>query len=69
MIDMESRKGKVFEYKTITVSPDGIRVKGDDISDKIEKLCLIFKGNFFTFIFSIVFVVILVSKISVSIIS
>ena len=35
---MESRKGKVFEYKTITISPDGIRVKGDDISSKIADL-------------------------------
>jgi hypothetical protein len=27
-----------FEYKTITIFPDGIRVKGDDISDKIAVL-------------------------------
>jgi hypothetical protein len=27
-----------FEYKTITIFPDGIRVKGDDISDKIAAL-------------------------------
>ena len=27
-----------FEYKTITIIPDGIRIKGDDISDKITEL-------------------------------
>lgn len=27
-----------FEYKTITIYPDGIRVKGDDISTKIAQL-------------------------------
>jgi hypothetical protein len=29
---------KEFEYKTVTISPDGIRVKGDDISCKIADL-------------------------------
>ena len=32
------RRKSHFEYKTITIYPDGIRVKGDDISTKIAKL-------------------------------
>ena len=28
----------VYEYKIISVSPEGIRVKGDDVSDKLAKL-------------------------------
>jgi hypothetical protein len=35
---LDYKKKEKFEYKTITVSPDGIRVKGDDISDKIADL-------------------------------
>jgi len=35
---LDSNKKERFEYKTMTVSPDGIRVKGDDISDKIVDL-------------------------------
>ena len=27
-----------FEYKTTTIFPDGIRIKGDDISDRIADL-------------------------------
>lgn len=38
MLDIESNKDKIFEYKTTTISPDGIRVKGDDISIKIADL-------------------------------
>ena len=28
----------IYEYKIISVSPEGIRVKGDDVSDKLAKL-------------------------------
>lgn len=28
----------MFEYKTISLSPDGIRVKGDDVSEKLSLL-------------------------------
>jgi len=28
----------MFEYKTISVSPDGIRVKGDDMSERLSEL-------------------------------
>ncbi len=32
-----------YEYKSISLSPDGIRVKGDDVSEKlasmIDKVC------------------------------
>ncbi|MDG0964379.1 MAG: DUF4177 domain-containing protein [Opitutales bacterium] len=27
-----------FEYKTISISPVGIRIKGDDISEKLAEL-------------------------------
>ena len=38
MPELDFKINQTFEYKTITVSPDGIRVKGDDISDKIADL-------------------------------
>ena len=38
MPELDYKINQTFEYKTITVSPDGIRVKGDDISDKIAHL-------------------------------
>ena len=28
----------IYEYKIISVFPEGIRVKGDDVSDKLAKL-------------------------------
>lgn len=28
----------MFEYKTISVSPEGIRVKGDDMSERLSEL-------------------------------
>lgn len=28
----------IYEYKTVSVSPEGIRVKGDDVSDKLARL-------------------------------
>jgi len=27
-----------YEYKSISLTPDGIRVKGDDITEKLESL-------------------------------
>jgi hypothetical protein len=38
MPELDYKTNQTFEYKTITVSPDGIRVKGDDISYKIADL-------------------------------
>ncbi|MBT3668550.1 MAG: DUF4177 domain-containing protein [Opitutae bacterium] len=38
MIEVNYKEVASFEYKTITISPDGIRVKGDDISGKIADL-------------------------------
>ena len=38
MPELDYKTDQTFEYKTITVSPDGIRVKGDDISYKIADL-------------------------------
>jgi hypothetical protein len=29
---------KQFEYKTVSISPVGIRIKGDDISEKLADL-------------------------------
>ncbi len=28
----------MYEYKTISFSPDGIRIKGDDVSEKLSDL-------------------------------
>jgi hypothetical protein len=38
MPELDYKINQTFEYKTITISPDGIRGKGDDISDKIADL-------------------------------
>ena len=45
MPELDYKINQTFEYKTMTVSPDGIRVKGDDISDKVRKKLGIVTSN------------------------